>query len=360
MASKWRIRNVRRLSDAKGANLVEAAIITPLLLLLTLAIVDFSSMFYGYLALEHGVSQATRLAVTGQTMTDGSGTALNRVDSIKYRMRQTTPTLTIPDAAFSFSFMAPGASSWSSGTRRSGRRRESDRRLHVDVHDAAHPALLHRRPAQSQGAIHHEERGGVQLMTHSSPCSRLRSSRGQSIVEFAICLPLLLVLTLGVVETSNALMSQHIITKVAREGSNMTSREIRLTDAGTALVNMSSAPGTFNTTTKVIFSVLMRSQTGSNNGSLVLYQRHQVGNLSLPGSMAERQRYVPGRERLHRGEPEQRHRPARHERADRHRFGSRRDDLRDRGLHDLHPDDPGHELRPSRFHAGCCIRSRYF
>ncbi len=28
----------------------------------------------------------------------------------------------------------------------------------------------------------------------------------------------------------------------------------------------------------------MRSQTGSNNGSLVLYQRHQVGNLSLPAS----------------------------------------------------------------------------
>ncbi len=118
----------------------------------------------------------------------------------------------------------------------------------------------------------------------SSSFSRLRSSNGQSIVEFAICLPLLLVLTLGVVETSNALLSQHVITKVAREGSNMISRETRLTDAGTALVNMSSTPGTFNTTTKVIFSVLLRSQTGSNNGSLVLYQRHQVGNLSLPGS----------------------------------------------------------------------------
>ena len=118
----------------------------------------------------------------------------------------------------------------------------------------------------------------------SSAFSRLRSSSGQSIVEFAICLPLLLVLTLGVVETSNALLSQHVITKVAREGSNMTSRETRLTDAGTALVNMSSAPGTFNSTTKVIFSVLLRSQTGSNSGSLVLYQRHQVGNMALPGS----------------------------------------------------------------------------
>ena len=34
------IRNVRRLGDAKGANLVEAAIVTPLLILLTLGIVD--------------------------------------------------------------------------------------------------------------------------------------------------------------------------------------------------------------------------------------------------------------------------------------------------------------------------------
>ena len=109
-----RIRNVRRLSDSKGANLVEAAIITPLLLLLTLGIVDFAAMFYGYLALEHGVSQATRLAITGQTLTGASG-AMNRQESIKYRMRESTPTLTIPDAAFTFSYMAPGASSWSGG-----------------------------------------------------------------------------------------------------------------------------------------------------------------------------------------------------------------------------------------------------
>lgn len=117
-----------------------------------------------------------------------------------------------------------------------------------------------------------------------SGTSRIHSSRGQSIVEFAICLPILLLLTLGVVETSNALMSQHIITKVAREGSNMISRETRMTDAAQALQTMSSNPSTFNATTKVIFSVLMRSQTGSNNGFLVLYQRYEFGNASLPGS----------------------------------------------------------------------------
>jgi Flp pilus assembly protein TadG len=105
----------RRLRDDKGANIIEAAIMTPLLLLLTFAIVDFSSMFYAYLALEHGVSQATRLAITGQTLATPSGGTQDRQGSIKQRMRESTPTLTIPDSAFSFSFMAPGSSSWQSG-----------------------------------------------------------------------------------------------------------------------------------------------------------------------------------------------------------------------------------------------------
>jgi Flp pilus assembly protein TadG len=105
-----RRRSFRRLGDARGANLVEAAIVTPLLLLLTLAIVDFSAMFYAYLALEHGVSQATRLAITGRT----SGT-MNREESIKARMRESTPTLTIPDNAFAFSFMAPSSTVWNPG-----------------------------------------------------------------------------------------------------------------------------------------------------------------------------------------------------------------------------------------------------
>jgi hypothetical protein len=109
-----RIRNVRRLGDAKGANLVEAAIITPLLLLLTFSIVDFASMFYCYLALEHGVSQATRFAVTGREMSSG-GAPIGREASIKTAMREATPTLTIPDSAFSFSFMPMNGSSWSSG-----------------------------------------------------------------------------------------------------------------------------------------------------------------------------------------------------------------------------------------------------
>ncbi len=97
--------------------MVEAAIVTPLLLLLTFGIVDFATMFYTYLALENGVSQATRFAVTGNQKPDPNNPTqmLDRQGSIIYAMRDATPTLTIPDGDFSFSHLPEGATAWSSG-----------------------------------------------------------------------------------------------------------------------------------------------------------------------------------------------------------------------------------------------------
>ena len=106
------------LRDTAGTSMLEAAIITPLLLLLTLSIVDFGALFYVYLALENGVSQASRFAVTGNLLDDPlhPGTNLSRDSSIKLAMRQATPTLTIPDSAFAFSSMPVGGSAWTSGS----------------------------------------------------------------------------------------------------------------------------------------------------------------------------------------------------------------------------------------------------
>lgn len=107
-----------RLRNEHGSTIVEAAIITPLLLLLTFSVVDFASMFYVYLALENGVSQATRYGVTGQLKDDPAnpGFPLSRTASIKAAMRQATPTLTIPDSAFTFAHRPPGGSAWLGGT----------------------------------------------------------------------------------------------------------------------------------------------------------------------------------------------------------------------------------------------------
>lgn len=110
-------RIFKLLEDVSGANFIEAALVTPLLLLLTFGIIDFATLCYEYLAIENGVSQATRFVVTGRQMSDPTnpGTFFNRQDSIKAAMRTATPTLTIPDGAFSFAHMAPGGGSWVSG-----------------------------------------------------------------------------------------------------------------------------------------------------------------------------------------------------------------------------------------------------
>jgi len=96
--------------DTSGGSLVEAALITPLLLLLTFGIIEFATMFYVYLALENGVSQATRYGITGNTVA-----GLSRDDSIIATMRDDTPTLTIPGSAFTFSHLPQGGSSWLPG-----------------------------------------------------------------------------------------------------------------------------------------------------------------------------------------------------------------------------------------------------
>jgi len=109
-------RVLKRLGDAKGTSLIEAALITPLFLVLTFSIADFGTLFYTYLALENGVSLASRYGVTGQTMTNPlTGMPLNHQESLKLAMRQGTPTLTIPDSAFTFAHRAPGGGVWLAG-----------------------------------------------------------------------------------------------------------------------------------------------------------------------------------------------------------------------------------------------------
>jgi hypothetical protein len=90
--------------------MVEAALVTPLLLFLSFAVIDFALMFYVYLALGSGVAQASRYATTGQILAGES-----RETSIKIAMRDATPTLTLSDNAFAFSHLPVGGSTWVSG-----------------------------------------------------------------------------------------------------------------------------------------------------------------------------------------------------------------------------------------------------
>lgn len=100
-----------RLRNDRGNNLIEAAIVMPLILLVVFSVAEYAGIFYVNLALHNGVSQATRYAITGQLLP-----GQNRENSIRAAMRRATPTLTIPDSAFTFQHLPPGGGGWVGGT----------------------------------------------------------------------------------------------------------------------------------------------------------------------------------------------------------------------------------------------------
>jgi hypothetical protein len=100
----------RRLRTSRGTTMLETALVLPLLLLITFSIIEFGAMFYAYLALENGVSQATRYGITGNVQS-----GLTRDDSIRAAMRDATPTLTIDDSMFTLSHLPQGGSTWIAG-----------------------------------------------------------------------------------------------------------------------------------------------------------------------------------------------------------------------------------------------------
>lgn len=114
-----------------------------------------------------------------------------------------------------------------------------------------------------------------------------RDTSGQSMIESAIVLPILVILVLGVVEVSHALLSQHVVTKLTREGSNLISRDTDLGDAAMALRTMSSRPVDFDNGSTVIFSVIKRGATTgtANFDRLILYQRFQSGTLAATSTI---------------------------------------------------------------------------
>jgi hypothetical protein len=116
---------------------------------------------------------------------------------------------------------------------------------------------------------------------------RIKSNRGQSLIEFSLVLPLLLVTVLGVVEVSYVLLDQHIVTKLTREGSNLISRNTALGDAATAMRTMSSRPVDLDNGSRLIFSVIRNIPTigAANYNKPILAQRYAFGSLSKPSTI---------------------------------------------------------------------------
>src|SRR5437773_2301235 len=107
LTSRSMARRTRR--SLRGTALAEVGIIILPLVTISFAALDFAGILYTFLAVQNGVSQATRFAVTGNTVDDPSGAALARDQAIRQAMRGETLGFQIPDGAFTFTNVSKGA-----------------------------------------------------------------------------------------------------------------------------------------------------------------------------------------------------------------------------------------------------------
>jgi len=127
-----------------------------------------------------------------------------------------------------------------------------------------------------------------QQSARSVPTRGSRASQhGQSVIEFAMIMPLLLVLVLGVIEVGYALYEAHILAKLAREGSNLISRQTTLQQAQGSIVAGASQPVAFDAKGRLIFSVITTGTGGANLDKPIISQRLVVGTLSAPSKVGD-------------------------------------------------------------------------
>ena len=106
-----------------------------------------------------------------------------------------------------------------------------------------------------------------------------RRESGQALCEFALTLPILMALVLGVIELGYALFQTQLITSMSREGSNLISRQVTIGDAEAALETMSPIVR-FDTNSALILSVVKLGVGGANKDVPIIVQRHSVGSFA--------------------------------------------------------------------------------
>ena len=83
------IRQTRRYRQS-GATIVEMAIVTPVFLLVLLALVEFGLMFFVTLTMQYAVREGARYAVTGQSNLDPNTASQQRYAAVIQRIRSSS------------------------------------------------------------------------------------------------------------------------------------------------------------------------------------------------------------------------------------------------------------------------------
>lgn len=132
-------------------------------------------------------------------------------------------------------------------------------------------------------------------------------SRGTSIVEFTLVLPLLLIMILALIEFGSLIQSRLIVANVAREGASIASRSLTLDNALANLVAVSAHPLVLNGPQgKVVITRITAGKVGSVNPTITgTYTAGSLGqassiaagatNLGLPANLFQHLVFKTGR-----------------------------------------------------------------
>jgi Flp pilus assembly protein TadG len=116
-----------------------------------------------------------------------------------------------------------------------------------------------------------------------------RTCYGQSLVEFAIVLPILLMLLLGVVDHARAILFNNILINMSREGANLAARSAQTSQFIIAALNFSAIPLNMPQHGMVYITRVSWVDDGAGNVVAQVDEQYRAtsgnGNLSLPSRL---------------------------------------------------------------------------
>ena len=129
----------------------------------------------------------------------------------------------------------------------------------------------------------------IPMKTERSTILRPRGRRGQSVIEFALVLPLLVMMLTGTVTTALVFERQLTVVQLSRNAGNMFARGVDFTKTANQLVLLKAATSLSMTTGSgkgvIYFSKLIKAGDGTANaGKLVIAERYVMGDTSVSES----------------------------------------------------------------------------
>jgi hypothetical protein len=123
----------------------------------------------------------------------------------------------------------------------------------------------------------------------TSQCKRRKEMQGISTLEFALMLPILLTLVIGVVDFSRALQSNNIIANMSREGANLASRTLVTPSTIISVLTFTASPLDMKNHGIMYISKIKGIDGGNNTIVSVIDSQHRSqaseGNLTMASKL---------------------------------------------------------------------------